>query len=213
MHRIVFLGPPGAGKGTQAAELARALGIPHLSTGDLLRAEVAARTPLGVEAEGHMASGGLVPDELVLRILKARLARPDALRGFVLDGYPRNPAQARALEGITPVDVVVAFELPAEALVERLSGRRICPTCQTVYHLVHVPPKVPGRCDRDGSELVQRPDDLPEAIRTRLRVYAEKTEPLLAHYRALRLLTPIDASGSPSDVLARVRAAAGAAGP
>ncbi|HTT73666.1 MAG TPA: adenylate kinase [Thermoplasmata archaeon] len=209
MHRIVFLGPPGAGKGTQAATLARELGIPHLSTGDLLRAEVAARSPLGQEAERHMTSGGLVPDDLVLRILKARLARPDARAGFVLDGFPRNPAQAEALDAITPVDVVVAFEIPAEELVERLSGRRICPTCQTVYHLAHLPPKVPGRCDKDGTPLVQRPDDAPDTVRTRLRVYDEQTAPLLAHYAGRGLLRRINASGSPADVLDRVRSVVG----
>lgn len=207
MRRIVFLGPPGAGKGTQAAELARELGIPHLSTGDLLRSAVAARTDLGREAEGHMAAGRLVPDDLVLRILKERLAEPDARNGFVLDGYPRSPAQAEALARITPIDVVVAFEIPEEMLVDRLSGRRVCPTCHTVYHLVSRPPRVPGRCDKDGTELVQRPDDRPEAIRTRLQVYESQTAPLLEYYRKQGLLRPVDATGTPEQVLTRVRAA------
>jgi adenylate kinase len=207
MPRIVFLGPPGAGKGTQASGLSRALGVPHLSTGDLLRAAVAAPTALGREADAYMRRGDLVPDALVLRILEERLRAPDARAGFVLDGYPRNPAQAEALAQITPIDRVVAFEVPTEVLVDRLSGRWICPTCQTVYHVPAMPPKVPGRCDRDGTALVQRPDDRPEAVRQRLQVYAEKTAPLIDHYRRRGLLRPIDATGTPDEVAARVRAA------
>ena len=207
MNRIVFLGPPGVGKGTQADLLAKELGVPHLSTGDLLRAAVAARTPLGLEAQGHMDAGRLVPDDLVLRILRDRLAADDAQAGFLLDGFPRNLAQAQRLAEITPVDAVLAFELPANQLIERLAGRRVCPTCQSVYNLSTRPPKVPGRCDRDGTELVQRPDDRPEAITTRLAVYAEQTAPLLNHYRKAGLLRPVDATGTPDEVLRRVRGA------
>ena len=206
-HRIVFLGPPGVGKGTQAAELGRHLGVPHLSTGDLLRAAVAARTPLGLEAQGHMDAGRLVPDDLVLRILNERLALPDAARGFILDGFPRNLAQAEQLDRVTHLDAVLSFELPANLLLERLSGRRLCPTCQSVYNVVTRPPKVPGRCDRDGTELFQRPDDRPEAITTRLAVYAEQTAPLLGYYRKAGLLQTIDATGTPEQVAARVRSA------
>jgi adenylate kinase len=205
--RLVFLGPPGSGKGTQAPTLARELGIPHLSTGDILRAAVAARTPLGLEAEGHIRAGRLVPDPLVLGLLRERLAAPDAQTGFLLDGFPRNLAQARALEGLATVDLVLGFELPEERLVERLSGRRICPTCASVYNVTTAPPRSPGRCDRDGTELVQRPDDRPEAVAKRLRVFAEETAPLLAHYRALGLFRPIDASGSPETVGERLRRA------
>lgn len=205
MPRIVFLGPPGAGKGTQASLLSRELGIPHLSTGDLLRAAVAARTPLGLEAEGHMNAGRLVPDELVLQILAERLRGREAAGGFVLDGYPRNLAQARALETITPIDRVVFFDLPHDVLVRRLSARRICPKCQSVYNVESRPPRTPGRCDHDGAELVQRPDDRPEAVAIRLKVYDEQTAPLLDHYRQRGLLRSIDASGSPDDVTARIR--------
>jgi adenylate kinase len=209
MHRIVFLGPPGAGKGTQAATLARALSIPHLSTGDLLRAAVAAKTPLGLAAEEHIRAGRLVPDSLVLKILGERLARPDAASGFLLDGFPRNLAQAEALDRRSPLDVVVAFELPSDLLVTRLTGRRLCPRCNSVYNIVTRPPKVLDRCDLDGTALVQRPDDHPEAVGTRLAVYRTETEPLLQYYSTRGILRTIDATGSPTEVAARVRAAVG----
>ncbi|MGP8077143.1 MAG: adenylate kinase [Thermoplasmata archaeon] len=204
MHRIVFLGPPGVGKGTQASRLARELGVPHLSTGDLLRSAVAARTPLGLEAEGHIRAGRLVPDPLVLAILKERLQNPDCAGGFLLDGFPRNVAQAKELERISPLEGVLAFDLPFDVLIPRLSGRRVCPTCQAVYHVETQRPQRPGRCDRDGSELVLRPDDRPEAVRTRLTVYVEQTAPLLELYRARHLLRTVDASGSPDEVARRV---------
>ena len=207
MSRIVFLGPPGAGKGTQAAGLARELGIPHLSTGDLLRAAVAAGSPLGTEADGYMRAGKLVPDELVLKILEERLTRPDAKTGFLLDGYPRNLAQGETLARRTPVDAVVSFEVPADELVRRLSERRTCPKCQSVYHLTFQPPKMAGRCDHDGAELVQRPDDRPEAVQNRLKVYADQTAPLLDFYRQRGLLRPVDARGTPEEVARRIRAA------
>jgi adenylate kinase len=209
MHRIVFLGPPGAGKGTQATQLARELGVPHLSTGDLLRAAAAARTPLGLEADGHIRAGRLVPDDLVLRILHERLEQPDARAGYLLDGFPRNLAQAEALDGFAQVDRVVSFDLSPDLLVRRLSARRLCPKCQAVYNVVSMPPKVAERCDRDGTALVQRPDDRPEAVTTRLKVYAEQTAPLLEYYRTRHLLRPIDASGTPDEVAARVRQALG----
>lgn len=209
MHRIVFLGPPGAGKGTQAVEIARALGVPHLSTGDLLRAAVAARTPLGLEADGHMRAGRLVPDPLVLRILGERLERPDAREGFLLDGFPRTVAQAEALARVTPIDRVISFEIPEAMLVERLTQRRQCPSCGSVYNLASRPPARPGVCDRDGTALQERSDDRPEAVRTRLAVYQEQTAPLVAHYRALRLLVPVDATGTTEDVRQRIQAALG----
>ena len=207
MHRVVFLGPPGAGKGTQAAGIARELGIPHLSTGDLLRAAAAARTPLGREADGHIRAGRLVPDDLVLQILHERLDEADARAGYLLDGFPRNLAQAEALGKFADVDRVVSFEISPDRLVQRLSNRRLCPTCQSVYNLVTKPPRVPGKCDLDGAELLQRPDDRPEAVTTRLKVYAEQTAPLLDYYRKRQLLRSIDADGSPEEVTARVRKA------
>jgi len=209
MHRVVFLGPPGVGKGTQAAEISREFGVPHLSTGDLLRAAVAGKTPLGLEAEGHMSAGRLVPDDLVLKMLKLRLAQPDAQGGFLLDGFLRNPAQALALDHITAVDVVVSFDLPSDVLIARLVDRRVCPVCKSTYNLTTQPPRTSGHCDRDGQELVHRPDDRPEAVKTRLEVYAQQTEPLLELYRGRGLLRPVDARGTPSEVRTRVRQAIG----
>ena len=205
VHRVVFLGPPGAGKGTQASLIARELGIPHLSTGDILRAAVAAKTPLGLEADGHMRSGGLVPDPLVLEILHERLDQPDARVGYLLDGFPRNLAQAEALEKFSEVERVVSLEINPERLVQRLSERRVCPNCQSVYNLSTKPPRVADRCDRDGTALVQRPDDRPEAVTVRLKVYAEQTAPLLEYYRKRHLLREVDASGTPDEVTARIR--------
>ena len=207
VHRVVFLGPPGAGKGTQAAKIARELGVPHLSTGDILRAAVAAKTPLGLAAESHMRSGGLVPDDLVLQILHERLGEPDAKVGYLLDGFPRNLAQAEALGKFSTVERVVSLDISPDLLVDRLSQRRICPKCQSVYNLATKPPKVPGKCDNDGADLVHRPDDRPEAIMTRLKVYAEQTAPLLDYYRKRQLLRGVDASGAPDEVAARIRRA------
>ncbi len=207
MRRVIFLGPPGAGKGTQAAGLARDLGIPHLSTGDLLRAAVAARSDLGREAEGHMKAGRLVPDDLVLRMLRERLDQPDAREGFLLDGFPRNVAQAVALGRITLVDRVLDFRIPTAVLIERLTQRRNCPQCRRVYNLATQPPRSPGVCDDDGTALVTRPDDREEAVRTRLKVYETETAPLSEYYRGRGILRPIDALGPPAEVAKRIRAA------
>jgi adenylate kinase len=214
MLRIAFLGAPGAGKGTQAKRLSEVLGIPHLSTGDMLREAVARGTALGLEANGYMRAGRLVPDALVLQILSERLQSPDARAGFVLDGYPRNPAQAETLAGIVPLDHVVYFALPDSKLIARLTQRRHCPSCGRIYNLETLPPQKEGVCDVEGSALVQRPDDRPEAVRTRLQVYAEQTTPLLTYFEGRGLLRRIDADGSLDRVFHRLEAALGVpAGP
>lgn len=207
MPRIVLLGPPGAGKGTQARSLADRLRVPHLSTGDLLREAARAKTSLGEEADVYMRAGRLVPDELVLRILRERLGRPDAANGYILDGYPRNVAQANELDRITAIDRVLAFDIPEAVLVERLTQRWTCPKCGTAYNLATRPPKTAGTCDLDGTPLAQRADDAPAAVRTRLAVYNEQTAPLLEHYRRKGRLTPIDATGDPGQVAGRLRIA------
>jgi adenylate kinase len=207
VNRIAFLGPPGAGKGTQAVTLAQELRIPHLSTGDLLRAAVAAHTSVGQRAEAIMAAGKLVPDEVVLEIVAERLRPLGGSDGFLLDGFPRTLAQGEGLDAISPLDHVLAFEIPERELLERLGARRQCPKCGTVYNLTTLPPRQPGRCDNDGTELVLRNDDRPEAVRMRLQAYREQTTPLLEFYAKRGLLRRIDAVGDTSTVASRVRAA------
>lgn len=206
MPRIVFLGPPGAGKGTQAHELAQALGIPHVSTGDLLRAAIRTRTPVGQEAERYVVAGRLVPDPLVLQLLREALAGPAARAGYLLDGFPRTIAQAEALEAIAPVDRVVYFDLPESLLIDRLAHRWTCPTCGSSYNLATQPPRRPGQCDTDGTTLVQRPDDRADAVHTRLAVYRRETAPLLDFYARLGRLRQVDASGDIPTVVQRIRA-------
>jgi adenylate kinase len=205
--RLILIGPPGAGKGTQAVWLAIHLGVPHLSTGELLRAAVRQGSRLGERAKTHMDAGKLVPDDLVLQILEERLREPDARTGFVLDGYPRNRAQARTLAGITELDRVIAFEIPEGMLFERLTQRRNCPTCGRTYNLATMPPRNDARCDVDGSKLLARSDDAPEAVRTRLKVWAEQTTPLIEYYRERGLLRTVDAHGSREEVADRLRRA------
>jgi adenylate kinase len=204
MLRVVFLGPPGSGKGTQAEILRDRVHVPHLSTGELLREAVAAQTALGERADAYMRAGDLVPDEIVLQLLRDRLSQADARNGFILDGFPRNPQQAEALESISPIDAVLAFEMPDSDLVDRLTQRRSCPKCGTVYNLKTLPPRDPERCDRDGTLLEQRSDDTPEAVWNRLKVYSLKTAPLLEHYRSRGVLRAIDAEGSVEEVRQRV---------
>jgi adenylate kinase len=213
---LVLLGPPGAGKGTQAVTLAREYGIPKISTGDILR-EVAQRGgELGRRVAGSIDHGKMVPDELVLNLVWERLEQPDARRGFLLDGFPRNVAQAEALDrylsargaeggGRSRIAAVVDLEVDEEELIRRLSGRRVCTRCGANYHLVSRPPRVPDRCDLDGAPLEQRVDDHPEAIRERLRLYHQRTEPVLEYYRVQGLLHPIDGEQPVGEVTRQIR--------
>lgn len=213
--RLILLGPPGAGKGTQAARLAKELGVPHIATGDILRRAVAAETPLGLKAKEIMERGDLLPDDLVDQIVAERLAESDTSQGFILDGFPRNQGQAHWLdthlrEKGASLDRVVEFTLDPEIIIERLAGRRICPKCETVYHVETDPPIQPGVCDRDGAQLVQRDDDAESTVRHRIEVYREQTEPLIEYYRQLGLLKEIDPDGGRHEVFERLREAVGA---
>ncbi len=195
--QIVLFGPPGAGKGTQAKFISEEFNIPHISTGDILRENVREGTPLGKKAKSYMDKGALVPDELLIDIIKERLQKPDTRRGFLLDGYPRTLAQAKALDVILDdinknLDAVVNVDVGANELVRRLSGRRTCKSCQASYHVKSNPPKVPGVCDRCGGELYQRADDTEAAIKNRIGVYEKQTQPLIDYYKKKGLLIDID---------------------
>lgn len=194
--RLIFLGPPAAGKGTQANRVAEALGVPHISTGDMLRAHIASGTDLGREAASRMEAGELVPDALVIAVLAERIAREDAAVGFILDGFPRNLAQALALEtsSVGTIDRVVLFIVDEDEIVRRIGGRRGCSRGHT-YHLDDHPPSQPGVCDVDGEPLVQRPDDSEVVIRNRLNVYSRETEPLIDFYHDRGLVVEIQAFG------------------
>ena len=194
---VIFLGPPGAGKGTQAKRVAEQYGVPHLSTGDMLRDNVARGTDLGRKARPVMGSGALVPDDIVLAMVEERIARPDCAGGFIFDGFPRTLAQAEALNRILEQldfgePLVIFFRVTDEVLMRRLSGRRTCKACGEIYNIYDRPPRVQGRCDKDGGELVQREDDRPEVIRERLAAYEKQTMPLVEYYRGLGVLKPID---------------------
>ncbi len=202
--RLVLLGPPGSGKGTQGERLARSLGVPRISTGDILRRNVAQGTDLGKQAKAFMESGKLVPDDLVIAMTAARLREPDAIKGFILDGFPRTIAQAEALAQLTPLDAVVNLFLEPEELVKRSAGRRVCPNCESVYHVVSNPPKKPGICDKCGTALVTRPDDREEVVRTRIETYERQTAPLIQYYKDRGLLREVYASGLIDEISERV---------
>ena len=205
--RIVLLGPPGSGKGTQGARLAEALGIPRISTGDILRRNVAEGTDLGKKARTYMESGKLVPDELVIAMTAERLKEPDAQRGFILDGFPRTIAQAEALSKLTSLDAVVNLFLEPEELVKRSAGRRVCPNCESVYHIATNPPKKAGICDTCGASLVTRPDDREEVVRTRIDTYERQTAPLVQYDKTRSLLREVYASGLIEEIGERVQEA------
>ncbi|HXV19468.1 MAG TPA: adenylate kinase [Desulfuromonadales bacterium] len=195
--KLILLGPPGAGKGTQAKMLTDRFGIPQISTGDILRSAVKEGTPMGVKAKAFMDAGGLVPDEVVVGIVRERLQMSDCAGGFILDGFPRTVAQADALKETLQqlgknLDAVISLDVDVEALVERLTGRRTCKACGRGYHVKFDPPKVAGTCDVCGGVLIQRADDQEETIRKRLEVYHQQTAPLVAYYRTDSLLTSVD---------------------
>jgi adenylate kinase len=207
--RLILLGPPGAGKGTQAQALSALWGIPQVASGDLLRAAVRDGSELGREANQYMDRGQLVPDALVLKLINARLKQTDAKAGFILDGFPRSVAQAQALAAMLDragfkIDKVVAVIVPDEEIVKRISGRRTCKKCAAMYHTVFEPPKSAGICDKCGGELYQREDDAEATVRERLKVYAETTRPLLDHYGRLGLLSQIDGVGRTEEVERRI---------
>jgi len=210
------MGMPGVGKGTQAARLCQDLGVPHVSTGGILRQAVASGAPLGLRARSYMASGGLVPDDLVEELVVERLGRPDAGDGFVLDGFPRSVEQVAMLDRILArlgqrLDGVFLLTASPAEIIRRLGGRRVCPRCDRVYHVDNQPPRSPGVCDACGSALVQRPDDAESVVRERLEVYARQTLPIVEGYLARGVLREVNGVGEPQDVAVRLRLAVGQA--
>ncbi|MFP4301834.1 MAG: adenylate kinase [Alkalispirochaetaceae bacterium] len=198
--KLIFLGPPGAGKGTMAVRLADHLGIPHISTGDIFRYNIKNETDLGKQVKAILDSGELVPDELTIDLVKDRLQHDDTKKGFILDGFPRTIPQAEALSEFTEIDGAINFSLSDEEIVKRLSGRRVHPGSGRTYHVIFNPPKVEGKDDVTGEDLVIRPDDEVDAIRNRLEVYKRQTQPLIEFYEKRSLLTTIDASPKPDEV-------------
>lgn len=210
--RVIFIGPPGVGKGTQAALLAERAGVPHVSTGDMFRRAIRERTPMGRRAQPHVESGGYVPDEIVNGIVAERLAAEDCASGFVLDGFPRTEGQAEALDRILRetdkrLDAVIFLVVPDDEVVRRLTGRRVCDACAAVYHVRFAPPRVEGICDACGGELVQRSDDTEETVRKRVSVYRDRTSPVVGYYRRHGTLVKVDGDGVVEDVAARVAGA------
>jgi adenylate kinase len=210
--KLIFIGPPGSGKGTQAKRLAVKHGVPHISTGDMLREAIADGTELGQKAAPIMASGALVSDDLMLGIIDERLAKSDAQRGFILDGFPRTLVQAEKLDTIVGKTSgngaeglrVLQLLVPDDAIVERISLRRSCPTCGAIYHLASAPPAVDMVCDRDGAELIARPDDNETAVRKRLEAFHRQTLPVATYYKAKNLLREVDGVGPVDQVFERI---------
>jgi adenylate kinase len=207
---LIFMGPPGAGKGTQAQIFRERHGLPHISTGDILRQAVRDDTEVGRRAFAYMREGDLVPDEIVDEIVRTRLAEPDTAGGFILDGYPRTLPQADVLDAWLTragrsLDAVVCFEIREEVLLRRLTGRRVCPVCGSIYHLDFKPPRVPGRCDLDGAELIQRRDDAQSTVLHRLAVFRRWTAPLVDHYRRRGIFLTVNAERPVVDVYGEIR--------
>ncbi len=209
--KIIMLGAPGAGKGTQAQMIAEKYNIPHISTGDIFRANIKNGTELGKKAKGYMDAGQLVPDELTVELLLDRVAQDDCKEGYVLDGFPRTIPQADVLDSeLTKlgdaVDFAINVDVPDENIVRRMSGRRACLKCGATYHIEHIPPKAEGICDKCGSELVQREDDKPETVQNRLNVYHEQTQPLIDYYEKKAILKTVDGTKDMKEVFADITA-------
>ena len=207
--KIVMLGAPGAGKGTQAKMIAEKYSIPHISTGDIFRANIKNGTELGKEAKSYMDKGQLVPDELTVRILLDRVAKDDCANGYVLDGFPRTIPQAEVLDKELSnkgesIDFAINVDVPDENIVRRMSGRRACLSCGATYHIVHIPPKQEGICDKCGSELVLRDDDKEETVKNRLSVYHEQTQPLIDFYTNKGVLKSVDGTVDMNDVFSAI---------
>ncbi|MBI4176434.1 MAG: adenylate kinase [Candidatus Aenigmarchaeota archaeon] len=205
--KIVFLGPPGSGKGTYASRLSPMLGIPHISTGDIFREHLAKKTPLGKKIEDIIKSGGMVPDDIVMDVVKDRIGKPDCSNGFIFDGFPRTMEQARALAGLTKLDCVLNLVLDEKIIIEKMSARRVCEKCGEIYNVADIrmgkyrfPPILPkkeGVCDKCGGKLVQRKDDTVEVIKDRLEVYKKQTKPLIDYYRKKSILKDVRIVGPP----------------
>ena len=199
---IVLLGAPGAGKGTQAVKIATRYGIPHISTGDIFRANIKNKTPLGLKVKAIIDAGNLVPDDLTCEIVKARLTEADCANGYILDGFPRTVAQAKALDGFSNVDIVLNFDIDLSKLIKRISGRRVCPACSTAYHVDTL--NGSNTCSECGTDLVIRPDDNEESVKTRLNVYTEKTAPLIDYYTKAGNLKTVGAEGGIDEIFEEV---------
>lgn len=189
--RKIFLGAPGSGKGTVASRVAPKFNVPHISTGDLFRENIKQETPIGMEAKNHMESGGLVPDEIVIKMLSERIQRDDCQEGFILDGFPRTIPQAEKLAELSDMDIVINMDVSDEIVVKRLSSRVTCKDCGEIFNLIGVPPKKEGKCDKCESDLIRRPDDEPEIIQHRLNTYKEQTAPLIDFYKNKNLVVDV----------------------
>lgn len=211
---IILLGPPGAGKGTQAKRMIERYGIPQISTGDMLRAALKAGTPLGLEAKKYMDQGALVPDAVVVGLVKERIQQQDCQKGYMLDGFPRNVSQAETLDGMLKelgqkIDHVVCIDVPDQELIQRLTGRRTCRECGAGFHVMFDPPKKEGVCDKCGGQLYQRDDDNEATVTSRLKVYAEQTKPLIDYYEKQGKLRKIDGLGSIDEIFERIKVVLG----
>ena len=203
--KIILLGPPGAGKGTQAKSISNRYSIPHISTGDIFRKNISEGTPLGIEAKGYIDKGQLVPDEVTINMVKDRLTWEDCKNGYLLDGFPRTVAQAEALEGFLAernekLDTALSIEVPSSFILERMTGRRVCPSCGASYHVKFNPPTKAGVCDVCGSDIVQRKDDTEETVSERLEVYERQTQPLIDFYNNKNLLSTVDGTKAINEV-------------